>query len=654
MPHLEKPDMSAILERTHIGSHFDAFMLPIYEAGSNSIHSIIEKFGVDHACEKGNLVFDFSKGTTPDEFSVTIHDNGNGLDKDNYKAFRTPFTGNKLKKGGKGFGRFIAFKVFKEITYYSRSITDILSFKFDVFANEEIINLSGESQTQFAEGCSTTYRQIREQFNSHWQRLEKSEILESIARNFMTYLVLGHMPKTTVIFDGESFDVADHFNKVFSDTTTFTFVVELRDKAEDFTCDISRSKKGKTFRRHSLLFFADHRVLGAGRSIENKLGRPSFRDEAGGDYVIIASISGDFIDRNANTTRTHLEATEDEIAAIVDAACSKIGETESAQVDKIKEAQKTEVTTLLHRHPLLRSGLSGITIGEYVRSKPNNWRTENFVSDLALQRHREDRKWDSLVHDILTDKDKFAARRKELLNRVASVYRDALAEYVVHRRQILELAGSVIGADDDGKMNKEETIHNLIFPRYSDTESKKYFQHNLWMLDERLAFVSYVSSDRTLHGGRRALGDKITDIAFFDECYVSGGDGTNGLMIVEFKKPGRDDYVFGKDGADPVKQVEDTIEKIRDRGSFITTKGKSIDIPSSTPATAIVVCDLEPSLKKLAERYDFSLSWNKLGYFKYHETFDIYIEIMGYNTLISNAEKRNAAFFDILLNDIGA
>jgi hypothetical protein len=68
---------------------------------------------------------------------------------------------------------------------------------------------------------------------------------------------------------------------------------------------------------------------------------------------------------------------------------------------------------------------------------------------------------------------------------------------------------------------------------------------------------------------------------------------------------------------------------------------------------AIIVADLEPSLRSLARRYDFNETWDKLGLFKYHEDFDVFIEILGFDKLISNAEKRNAAFFEILLNDLG-
>src|SRR5262245_26803312 len=101
MAQLNTPDMVAVLERTHLAAHFDAFLLPVYEAGSHSIHSLLDRFGAAKIATSGKLNITFTIGTTPDEFAATISDNGNGLDDENYAAFCTPFTGHKLRKGGK-------------------------------------------------------------------------------------------------------------------------------------------------------------------------------------------------------------------------------------------------------------------------------------------------------------------------------------------------------------------------------------------------------------------------------------------------------------------------------------------------------------------------------------------------------------------------
>lgn len=85
---------------------------------------------------------------------------------------------------------------------------------------------------------------------------------------------------------------------------------------------------------------------------------------------MIASLSGEFLDAHANQARTLLEASEEEILEIVDRACQRILSTESEQHELIKESQRDEVVQLLLRHPLLRYGLSGATVADYVRSKP--------------------------------------------------------------------------------------------------------------------------------------------------------------------------------------------------------------------------------------------------------------------------------------------
>jgi hypothetical protein len=57
---LLKPDMSAVLERTHLAGNFDAFLLPVYEAGSNAIHALLDRYGGSKIATDGKLIFAFS------------------------------------------------------------------------------------------------------------------------------------------------------------------------------------------------------------------------------------------------------------------------------------------------------------------------------------------------------------------------------------------------------------------------------------------------------------------------------------------------------------------------------------------------------------------------------------------------------------------
>ena len=173
-------------------------MQRVAEAGSNAIHALLEKFGATSVAIEGKLTFAFSIGTRPDEFAVTVSDNANGLDDRNYLAFLTPFTGNKLKRGGKGFGRFVAFKVFDEVSYYSKTpssadAVETRSFRFDVYAAEEIIDVQGGIAPEFETGCAVTYRRVKAAYHRQWENLAEQRILDHLSSNFLTYLVGGQM-----------------------------------------------------------------------------------------------------------------------------------------------------------------------------------------------------------------------------------------------------------------------------------------------------------------------------------------------------------------------------------------------------------------------------------------------------------------------------
>ena len=53
---------------------------------------------------------------------------------------------------------------------------------------------------------------------------------------------------------------------------------------------------------------------------------------------------------------------------------------------------------------------------------------------------------------------------------------------------ILELLKKGIQSDDFGKYSKDAYIHNLIYPMRRTSDEIEYQAHNLWLIDERLAY----------------------------------------------------------------------------------------------------------------------------------------------------------------------
>ena len=88
-------------------------------------------------------------------------------------------------------------------------------------------------------------------------------------------------------------------------------------------------------------------------------------------------------------------------------------------------------------------------------------------------------------------KEKFRVQ----IEKISEANKAALAEYVAHRKVILELLKKGINSNEFGKYSKEAYIHNLIYPMRRTSDEIEYQSHNLWLIDERLSYCDYISSD---------------------------------------------------------------------------------------------------------------------------------------------------------------
>jgi hypothetical protein len=130
---------------------------------------------------------------------------------------------------------------------------------------------------------------------------------------------------------------------------------------------------------------------------------------------------------------------------------------------------------------------------------------------------------------------------------------------------------------------------------------------------------------------------------------VDEGAPISSVVVVEFKRPQRDDYT---DPENPLKQVLDQINDIRG-GQFRTDRGRPIPVANEKiPAFAYVICDITPSLRDVLMDRDLSPTPDGLMFFGYHRNHSIYCEVIDYGKLLSDSKRRNRIFFD-RLNMIG-
>lgn len=651
---LVKPDMVAVLERTHLSKDLHGFLLPTLEAVSNAIHGIETRFGED-AKKLGKIDVRMSAINDPTRLMISITDNGAGLDDGNYISFKTPFSGHKLHQHGRGFGRFIAFKVFARILYSSRYgeplFADKRTFRFDIHAKNELIYHDGEPDFEHL-GLRVDYDEPRQEWGELIASLNESDIADHIASHFLPHFLYRGIPEITIQFDNaEPSNITEHFKSVFVESAAGTFEILIDGKPEMIEYSLTKLPKTRSFKHHSLLFAAGDRIVGHPRDLTNLLGQPAFSDDNDKSYIVIGVVRSSAFESRLNDARTGINISPAVVEEIVSAVGQIIQVSENKQIAKIKATQSRVLESALQENPILRIGLKGQSVSSYVAGKPNNWKAQDFVSNLAIERYRASRDLTKAITSAANNLEDYMSNIKDIVQQIDASNKEALAEYIVHRKKVIELIEAARKYGSDGKHAPEDTIHDLVFHRFSDSTEKDYFEHNLWLIDDALAFLPYISSDRAMHGKGRKKGDKIADLAFFDDSLVLGDNDGTTITIVEFKKPSRNDYRFGDVKHDPVMQVIETLNNATAAGGISKIDGTHFAFRGVVRRFAYIVADLTPSLTTVLRNHDFKNDWNPDIYVRYRDNEQIFIQAIGYDTLVANAKKRNQAFFSVLFNE---
>src|SRR5262249_10279907 len=155
-------------------------------------------------------------------------------------------------------------------------------------------------------------------------------------------------------------------------------------------------------------------------------------------------------DRRLDDPRGHINIPASTIEDIVSAVSDKIEALEAVQIRKIKNKQQIDLDGALRENPILRTGLRGKTIAEYVASKPNNWKAEQFISDLAIMRYRDTEDLSKAIAAAAANPESYVANLREIAGKLDQSKKDALAEYILHRKSVIELVEAARKFKADG------------------------------------------------------------------------------------------------------------------------------------------------------------------------------------------------------------
>lgn len=650
-------------------------LLPIFEAIMNAYQAIQDAAPVDpriivnvHRDEDLGLI------ENPKISGFTIVDNGVGFDDTNMGSFSTAYSEHKLHRGGKGLGRLLWLKAFDKVEIESvyRDGADGALVRRSIDFNERFSpeDVLVEPAKTGVAGTTLTLRGFREPWKSETP-VDIDHIARRICEHFILLLMKPNGPRIE-LRDGRT---TISINRVFEETfkaCSSEHKFSIRD--QEFSVIGFRLTEPRSS-RHRLIYCADDRAVTdekLDRYIPNMAGR--LHDEDGNSFVYLAVVTGSYLNDHVNSGRTEFieEQAEDEEESGAEAQGSLLPpELKRSEIrDECLKYVQQDLSTILgdinavklkrietyvsqdapHYRILLRRA------SEFIDRIP----VEGSKNELEAALHRElhqrevalKREGSRIILEAakLTEYDHYKDRLTEFMTNYNELGVAQLAQYVAHRRIILDLFRKAISVEaKDGRYPLERVLHHLIFPMRSDTEDTLLSQQNLWILDERLNYHSFVSSDKRL-SQVAALGSSSNlrpDLLVFDQQFPlsESGQPLTSLTIVEFKRPMRDDY---SDEENPLKQVVKTVLEIRS-GEALDAAGRKIKVASpDIPTNCFIVCDITPKLREQLADWDATATPDGQGFYGFHRTHRLYYEVSDYDQVLANAERRNQMLFERL------
>lgn len=622
---------------------------PMFEALMNSIHAIQERFGTDRIAS-GIIDIEMTKNNEGSYTGFIITDNGVGLDTNNMISFRKSDSMKKVNLGGKGVGRLLWLKVAEKISISSRFVdneqSQSISFDFVADPFKPISNLS-HADNGGEIGTCVRLTPLKTAYAQHIPAKLDTVAVRTVA-HFINYFVNVDCPKITltdseqriVLFDKFTDDVArDEFYPIKSS-------VDGEDRDLSLNCFLVPKKYSDDERGTNGLFFGAHGRAVTRYNMDEVIGLKAIDDK----YAFFGYLEGLLLDGAVNDTRTEFSLSEDTIDDLKRECIAKMYSFLKVEIDQVREQQIQTIVDVRNEH--LRFYNIAKNPAEIAdKLSLSTQKDEEIFVELSRQSLRQYKK---ARHEFAEAKNKnlpdIDNKAKAYVSELQDESLSSLAEYIYKRKLILDIFEDRSGFADINaeKAHYERVVHDLICPLGSAKNDLAYEDHNLWIIDDGLAFYSYFNSDKQMRAQAQSQDKRRPDITLFDlGMGFEKGESLEPITIIEFKRPKRDDYTMSDN---PFTQVQDYVKELRNAGEASRFDGRTIrTIEKDTPFMCQIVADDTPSLREVMDRLNgFYKKAGSKSYYRWDSHFRIFMEVTSYADLIKGAKARHAAFFDKL------
>lgn len=662
------------------------YLMPLFEAIVNSIQSIylsgikngyIEIY-INRASEQQNLNFDNNPSipsTVQEIDSIIISDNGSGFNNKNVKSFNKAYYTDKVALGCKGVGRFSWLKAFERVDIESifeeqgEKYKRVFTYKIPqgIDKNTFITESTDEKDIKTIiklKGLKAKYAKDSK------QRIET--IAKKILEHCFYYISAENAP--TIIIKGYNNENKDKEPKSISINELYKNlysknVIDEKVNIKNSEFNIKHIKLFDTGEEenHKVYFCGNNRMV-LSDTVKNitKLNNleEKIQDiDSTNKFYYIAYVSGEYLDNNTDPDREGFTFMHKEMPLDIPGYLS---------LSDIKNGISDNLISYIAPYLDIVQKNKMQKIAEVINDEMAQYNyllneDEKFFDDISLYADKEDikkkikikhiikrdevnRNFENFVKEtdlnLIENNNEYEEQLKKFVKEIDNVGRADLAEYVAHRKIILEYYEKYLGWNkDNNKPYKEEFIHNLIYPMGASSNEVPYEKHNLWIIDDRLAFSDYISSDKAFSQLNNIESDSNdrADLLFDSKKIFSNDDNIDldTITIIEFKRPERDDY---SEKDNPINQIYNYIDEIK-TGKIRKNSGRPVSVINNAKFYCYIICDITKKIKVFANKANFVEMPDGNGYFLFSSAYNAYIEIISFNKVLQDCKKRNTILF---------
>ena len=636
--------------------------IPLFEAVVNSIHSTEERFGenvgkdgkvdvrIDRVSPEAPLPGMSGRPPIPEIGSITITDNGSGFNDENMESFSTADSTAKAEWGGKGVGRFTWLVVFHKARIESTTVgnggrLERRSFRFT--PSENGIEGYGSQPTAGTIETSVTLDGVQKRYVEAL-RMGAEAIAERLFEHCFNYFVLGRCPRIRVLDDGTDGPICVEINARMDEVNCGAPVPLLVGGHGLEVLHVER--KFTAGRKHEAHLCGNRRVVESfGLTDHCDLSPEPYRNASGENVVHHAFVTGKALDVAVDSTRTRIDLPDGspllERAGALD--LKTLRQLLGAQVDErladVLRIEREENFERIETHirtvqpeygPLLRKKRDRL---ERVKWSPDKQRLDESLHRVHQELEAEVRSLQAAVEKRLSHDDTNLAEIAEELERVIfetnEVGQVNLVKYVIKRRAVLKLLAKMVSRYEGTVL--EEQIHRTVFPMKKMGDEVALGEHNLWLVDDTLAFYDYLTSDLPMNDNQGVPAESARRP---DILAVKRGEPYDHVAIVEFKRPERSD-------SNPVQQLVEYAQLLRKGGKVDVDNIPLPPIDISVRIDGFAVVSLTAGMRNRLELSDLQPVPREERWHGHHKNLNLSYEVLDFRAFIRRAEQRNRTFF---------